>query len=253
MNRSHIAATLAMPYSRLAVDYDATIGIPFFLQTRNFFEKLVRKYGIKFRSAADIGCGTGLFARYLKMSRGITVFAVDQSKPMLRIARRNCCGTDVVLLRQDIRCLRLPQKVDLITANFDTLNHILRKEDLSKTLRSVVENLNPGGHFIFDVVTNCSPFGNSHLYVRRLGGPGRRVTQSVRMDPIGKMLSILVSINSPDTSILTVERHCERVYSPRELGEALHRVGFFLRGIHDAATLAIDNKCPPRIVVVARR
>ena len=248
-----MAATIALPYSRLAAEYDANIGIPFFEQTRNVFERLVQKYGIRFRSAADIGCGTGLFARYLKMSRGITVFAVDLSEPMLRIAQRNCCGTNVVLLRQDIRRLQLPQKVDLITANFDTLNHIVRKEDLRKTLRSVFENLNPGGHFIFDVVTNCLPFGHSHLYVRQFGRPRRQVTQSVRLDPIRKLLSILVSINSPETLIPTVERHCERVYSPEELGDVLHGAGFILSGIHDAVRLAIAGKCPPRIVVVARR
>lgn len=248
-----MGARRAIPYSRLAADYDATIGIPFFQQTRNFFERLVRKYGIQFRSAADIGCGTGLFARYLKVSRGIPVFAVDISEPMLRIAQRNCCGTHVVLLRQDIRHLRLPQKVDLITANFDTLNHILRREDLRKTLRNVAENLNPGGHFIFDVVTNCLPFGNSHLFVRRFNQPRRRVTQSVRLDPIRKMLSILVSISSVDTLVPTVERHCERVYSPKELGEALHAAGFKVRGIHDATASTMANKCPQRIVVVARR
>ena len=248
-----MAATIALPYSRLAAEYDANIGIPFFEQTRNVFERLVQKYGIRFRSAADIGCGTGLFARYLKMSRGITVFAVDLSEPMLRIAQRNCCGTNVVLLRQDIRRLQLPQKVDLITANFDTLNHIVRKEDLRKTLRRVFENLNPGGHFIFDVVTNCLPFGHSNLYVRQFDRPRRRVTQSVRLDPIRKLLSIRVSINSPETLIPTVERHCERVYSPEELGDVLHGAGFILSGIHDAVRLAIAGKCPPRIVVVARR
>ncbi len=155
-----MAATIAIPYSRLATDYDATIGIPFFHQTRDLFERLFRKYGIRFRSAADIGCGTGLFARYLKVSRDINVFAVDLSEPMLRVAQRNCRGTNVVLLRQDIRCLRLPHPVDLITANFDTLNHILSNQDLLRTLKRVAKNLNPGGHFIFDVVTNCLPFGS---------------------------------------------------------------------------------------------
>ena len=131
-----MAATIAIPYSRLATDYDATVGIPFFQQTRDFFERLVRKYRIRFRSAGDIGCGTGLFARYLKVSRDIEVFAVDLSEPMLRVAQRNCYGTNVVLLRQDIRCLRLPHPVDLITANFDTLNHLLSNHDLLRTLRA---------------------------------------------------------------------------------------------------------------------
>jgi SAM-dependent methyltransferase len=253
MSGSIMAATIAMPYSRLAADYDTSVGIPFFRQVRDCFERLVRRYAIRFRSAADIGCGTGLFARYLKLSRGITVFAVDRSEPMLRIAQRNCCGTNVVLLRQDIRCLRLPHQVDLITANFDTLNHIVRKEDLQKTLRGVVENLNPGGHFIFDVVTNCLSFGDSHLYVRRFDQPRRRVTQSVRLDPVRKLLSIFVSISSPDLLRPIIERHCERVYSPQELGGALHEAGLVIRGVHDGATSALTSRCPLRIIVIAKK
>ena len=246
-------AKIALPYSRLAADYDATLGVPFFLRARGAFERLVNRYGIKFRTAADIGCGTGLFARHLKISRAISVFAVDRSEPMLRIAARNCCGTNVVLLRQDIRSLRLPHPVDLITANFDTLNHIVKTDDLRKALRRIFENLNPGGHFIFDLVTDCLPIGRSRLYVRRFHRQRRRVIQAVRLDPIRKLLSILVSISSPDMMKPILERHRERVYSPEELGGALHEAGFIIRGIHDAATLAPVTECPPRIVVIARK
>lgn len=248
-----MAATIALPYSRLAADYDATMGVPFFRQTRDVFERLVKRYGITFRSAADLGCGTGLFARHLKVSRNISVFAVDLSDAMLRIAARNCCGTNVVLMRQDIRYLRLPHPVDLITANFDTLNHIVRTEDLRQALRRIFDNLNPGGHFIFDLVTNCLPIGRSHSYVRRFDRRRRSVTQAVRLDPIRRLLSILVSIRSPGMIEPIIERHRERVYSPEELGGALHKAGFVIHGVHDAVTLAPVTKCPPRIVVVAMK
>lgn len=248
-----MAATIALPYSRLAADYDGTVGIPFFRQTRDHFERLVRKYGIRFRSAADIGCGTGLFARHLKVSRGIFVYAVDLSEPMLRMAARNCDGTNVVLLRQDIRCLRLPRPVDLITANFDTLNHIVRTDELRQAIRGIFENLNPGGHFIFDVVTSCLLIDRSRLHVRRFDSKRRRITQAVRLDPIRRLLSILVSISSPGMTKPIIERHRERVYSAEELGRVLHEAGFVIRGIHDAVTLAPVKECSPRLVVVARK
>src|ERR1700730_2530012 len=237
MNGSAAVARIALPYSGLAADYDATLGMPFFLQTRRAFENLVRRYGINFRSAADIGCGTGLFARHLKVSRGIPVFAIDLSEPMLRNAARNCCGTNVLLLRQDIRRLRLPRRVDLIT-DFDTLNHIIRAADLRQTLRRVFENLNPGGHFMFDLVTNCPPLRRG-AYLKHFRSGYRRVTQAVRVDPIRKLISIFVSINSPDLRPPVVERHCERAYSPAELGQALRAAGFMTLGIHDAATSAL--------------
>jgi SAM-dependent methyltransferase len=248
-----MSATIALPYSRFASNYDVTIGIPFFRQTRDFFERLVSRYGITFRSAADIGCGTGLFARHLQVSRDISVFAVDLSEPMLRIAARNCCGTNVVLMRQDIRYLTLPRQVDLITANFDTLNHLVRVDDLRQALRRIFDNLNPGGHFVFDLVTDCLPLGPAHSYVRRFVRRRQSVTQAVRLDPLRKLLSIIVSISVPGLMVPIIERHRERVYSPREIGAALSAAGFVIRGIHDAATLALVNRCPARIVVVARK
>lgn len=251
MNGSSAVANIALPYSRLAAEYDATLGLPFFPQAREAFERLVRKYGINFDSAADIGCGTGLFARHLNISRSVPVYAVDLSEPMLRIAARNCCGTNVVLLKQDIRRLCLPRKVDLITANFDTLNHMLSANDLRKTLRRVFDNLKPGGHFIFDVVTNCYALG-SRSYVTRFRRQYRSVTQTVRVDPIRKLISILISIRSPNTWKPIIERHCERAYSPAELGTALHETGFVIRGVHDAAPYAA-TRCPQRIIVVASK
>jgi hypothetical protein len=35
--------------------YDNTLGVPFFVGTRRAFEEHVRRYGINFRSAVDIG------------------------------------------------------------------------------------------------------------------------------------------------------------------------------------------------------
>jgi SAM-dependent methyltransferase len=248
-----MVATIALPYSHLATEYDATIGAPFFRETRDRFERLVRKYGISFRSAADIGCGTGLFARYLQRSRRIPVFAVDLSGSMLRMAARNCVGTEVRLLRQDIRYLALPQPVDLITANFDTLNHLVRTGDLRQALLQIFANLNAGGHFIFDVVTNCLPIGHSRYYRRHFHGPRRKVTQAVSLDPVKRLLSIVVSISSPTTQYPIVERHRERVYSPAEVGGALREAGFIIRGVHDAVTLAVARECAPRVVVVAQK
>jgi methylase of polypeptide subunit release factors len=84
------ARRFARPYSQLAPAYDSALGIPNFIGTRAAFERLVRRYDIRFRSAADIGCGTGLFAGYLSQCWGTPVFAVDRSPEMLAVATRNC-------------------------------------------------------------------------------------------------------------------------------------------------------------------
>src|SRR2546430_1699610 len=79
-------------YSDIAPGYDCTVGLPFSRQVRDGFEKLAQRYGIRFCSAADLGCGTGLFACYLNLCWGVPVYAVDNSAAMLRQAHRNCRG-----------------------------------------------------------------------------------------------------------------------------------------------------------------
>ncbi len=58
------------PYSELAPFYDAALGRESFADARRAFELLASGHRIRFRSAADIGCGTGLFACYLSLVLG---------------------------------------------------------------------------------------------------------------------------------------------------------------------------------------
>ena len=247
------AHRFARPYSELAPAYDSALGISNFIGTRAAFETLVRRYGIQFRSAADIGCGTGLFACYLSQCWGVPVFGVDRSPEMLAVATRNRTSLNVCFLQQDIRCLRLPCPVDLITANFDTMNHLLTEFDLRLAFRRIWENLRPGGHFIFDLITPCQPLSGAQTYTRRLGSGSRKAVQRIRWNPGQKVLSIVVIIRSPSSKVSTLEAHRERAYSPVEVGRWLMDEGFLIRGVHDAATLRMATGCPQRILVIVRK
>ena len=243
---------VARPYSRLAPAYDVAIGFRSFTGTRAAFERLIRRYDIRFASAADIGCGTGLFAGYLNQCWCVPVFAVDRSPEMLSVAARNCAGQNVCLLQQDIRCLRLPSPVDLITANFDTLNHILEDIGLKSTFRRVWENLNPGGHFIFDLITPCQPRRRRRYLLAAASGKGR-VEQRVQWNPWRRILSISVVMTSPLCRGSTVEAHRERAYSPADVGRWLLDAGFLIRGVLDATTLRMAGSCPARVIIVAQK
>jgi SAM-dependent methyltransferase len=243
----------ARPYSELASAYDVALGIPNFIGTRAAFERLVRRHDIQFHSAADVGCGTGLFACYLSQCWGVPVFGVDRSPEMLAVATRNCPKPNVCFLQQDIRCLRLPCPVDLITANFDTMNHLLTGPDLQLALRRIWENLRPGGHFIFDLITPCQPLGGGRNYSRRLRTRHCDARQHIRWNPWQRILSIFVVMDSRSSKVSTLEAHRERAYSPVEVSRWLMDAGFIIRGIHDAVTLRIATGCPPRILVIARK
>jgi SAM-dependent methyltransferase len=244
---------LARPYSQLAKAYDETIGLPAFRHIRWAFETLARRYDIRFCAAADIGCGTGLFARYLSDCGGAPVWAVDISPEMLRVAESNCLGANVKLLRQDIRCLRLPEPVDLVTSNFDALNHLTGEGDLRHAFQRIAGNLRPGGHLYFDLVTPCRPLGGGMTYARRMNARSRQVIQRIRWDTARKMISVFVVMRSIDSPRPTLEIYRERAYSFAEVGRWLLDAGFVIRGVHDAATLLPASGCPARIIVIAQK
>jgi SAM-dependent methyltransferase len=243
---------LATPYGCFADAYDESIGIPFFMGNCLAFERLVREYGIVFRSAADLGCGTGLFASYLGRRWGATVIGVDRSPAMLLRASRRCAGANIRLLCQDIRCLRLPCRVDLVTANFDTLNHLLSERQLCLALRGIADNLRPGGHFVFDFVTPCQQFRSSRRRLRsRLTRRG--IEQSIHWHPASGMLSIAVIVDSARGEPPIMELHRERAYAPAQMTHCLLDAGFVIRGVHDAQTLRPATRCSPRLIVVAQK
>ena len=245
---------LAPPYGLLAEAYDDVIGRNFFERVRQIFEQLVAQHRIGFSSAADLGCGTGLFARYLSSLWRVPVFGVDLSPAMLRVAASNCRDTDVTLLHQDIRRLRLPRRVDLVTANFDTLNHLVNDGELPALFRRVYDHLHPGGHFIFDFITPCDPLGAPAMIHRRRSRDGhRQVTQRIRWVPGRRMLFYEVLFRESARPAPRLELHRERTYWPRDVATWLLDAGLVLRDVLDAATLRQATACHRRIIVVAQK
>jgi SAM-dependent methyltransferase len=241
------------PYAGFATNYDAALGKDSLRQTIFVLTRLIERYGIGFRSAADIGCGTGLFAAHLARLWRIPVFAVDRSLAMLREAFRNGSATHAQMLCQDIRQLRLPRPVDLITANFDTLNHIIAPTELVATFRRVRANLHPGGHFVFDFITDRPLWPVGRIWEHRLPARGCHAVQRILWDPLRRLIFITLIQRWPVRRVSTVERHVERAYPTVDIVRWLREVGFFIRAVLDATTLAQAHRDSSRIVVVARR
>ena len=104
------------------------------------------------RVACDLACGTGNTALELA-ARGIEMYGVDLSPTMCRLARAKIrrAGCQATIQQGDMRTFRLPQPVDLVTCEFDALNHVPRKQDLARVTRAVARALHPGGTFYFDL------------------------------------------------------------------------------------------------------
>ncbi len=242
-----------MPYTMAARVYNHSVGIRFFRSQRRAFEHIVRQCDVRFRSAVDLGCGTGLFACYLARCWGARVFGIDRSMPMLRVACRNCRDTRVRFFRQDIRDFRIPRHVDLATCNFDTVNHLIGRGDVPRLFCRTAEALQPGGHFFFDVVTPVFPSRHGLKFQRAFHFPEGDIFQTIRWQPSTRLIAVKVlQIPSCDTPA-TLEVHRERSFTPEELSRWLHDAGFVIRGVFDSSSLEMPLDCPIRIIVLARK
>lgn len=238
------------PYTTLAPVYDALLGNRFFPRLRHTFEWLVRRYGIQFASAADVACGTGTFVRYL-CERGVpVVYGVDRSPEMLRMVIAKNRGNGARFLLQDFAMLQLPQPVDLITCHFDSLNYLLTSDDLLQAFSRFHTNLNPGGHLIFDMITDRPPWSGLGPRVEHVTGTGVSIVRVTRRDPRRSIQTAHVAISRNGRSHREI--HVQRGYPVAVVIGLLTQARFALLGAHDFQTLGPAATWTSRAVYVAR-
>jgi release factor glutamine methyltransferase len=106
-------------YSRkFIVNPDVLIPRP---ETEELVSEIIRKHSDPEARILDIGTGSGCIAITLACEiQGAKVFALDNSKKALKVARTNAknLGAGITFLEKDIlKCQRLPEKYTIIVSN----------------------------------------------------------------------------------------------------------------------------------------
>jgi SAM-dependent methyltransferase len=236
--RQRPVAESVEPYGAFSLIYDELLGDRFFTELRRTFQWMIRRYGVRFESVADVACGTGTFVRYLRDIGAQPVYGVDCSPTMLRRAVRKNSGNGARFLLQDLRALRLPRPVDLVTCNFDSLNYLPSAADLHGAFRRFAENLGPDGHAIFDIVTERPTEQSLGLKIERARSQGRVVIRMTRRDSVRQLQVARLYLRRAGSVIC--ETHVQRVYTISEVVAALNGSGLRLRAVHD-----FHNPCGP--------
>lgn len=190
-----------------------------------FLLKYVKKHVPKAQSWLDLCCGTGSLLKFV-CKNGFSATGVDISKYQLQYARRNAPGAK--LLVQDVRKLSLPQKFDVITCMFDSLNYLTTKRDLLKVFRRVRQHMMPDGLFAFDMNTfkglqdhwcrTSATYERDLTLVVESSFNPKRALGCCRITGFTKKGKLYQKFQ---------EEHIERGYRPQEIEELLEKVGFF--------------------------
>ena len=135
-------------YDPFAWIYNRHWGVSFIPHALPALEKLVFPHLPKRAEILDLCCGTGQLTRLLT-TYGYRVTGLDGSAEMLSYALEN--APDAELIHADARSFKLPSSYHAVISVFDSLNHIMTIDDLTKVFSNVFTVLRQDGIFLFDL------------------------------------------------------------------------------------------------------
>lgn len=141
-------------YEDFAEVYDTFMDETPYEEWSRFVISALKDAGIADGLVLDLGCGTGTMTELLA-KEGYDMIGVDLSERMLNRAmeKRVQSGLDILYLQQDMRDFELYGTVRAVVCLCDSLNYLLKEEELLQTFRLVNNYLDPGGLFLFDFNT----------------------------------------------------------------------------------------------------
>jgi SAM-dependent methyltransferase len=163
---------------------------------------------------------------------------------MCRFAREKAdrARLPVRVLRADMRSFRLPQTVDLITCEYDSLNHVPRRADLWRVATAVERALRPGGHFFFDVNNSAGfeRYWSGTVWLEKAGvAVVMRIGHNRQADRAWSDIEFFIRDGS------RWRRHHERVeevcWSSSEIQRTLRKAGFDQVRLWDCAPFFRNN------------
>jgi SAM-dependent methyltransferase len=184
------------------------------------------------RRVADLGIGTGDLVVALARA-GYEMVGVDRSEAMLAIAHEKVGAASLspppVLVRQDVRTLRLEPTVDAAVCVYTVMNQLTGDDDLARALAAVHGALAPGGLFLFEL-------NLPEAYARYWSGietvtlHDAVVTRDHRRIAGTPCLEAHVTIRQADGTV-TQDRIRQRPYLDGEVEVALRTAGFAVTGV----------------------
>lgn len=206
----------------------------------------------------DLGCGTGTLTN-LMYRKGYDMIGVDFSESMLDVAqkKRDDKGFDILYLNQDMRDFDMYSTVGTVYSVCDSINYILKNEEVVRTFGLVEKFLYPGGLFMFDFNTLYkyeNVLANSTIAENRESCAFIWENYYDEESKINEYdVSIFVEQDEPDTFKRFTETHYQRGYTLDEMTGFLKEAGLDILLVRDSDTREEPTEESQRIFIVAKK
>lgn len=245
-----------MAYGVFAEFYDRLTGNVRYKERADYLLELCKRFNHDTGITLDLACGTGTLTLELKR-REVDVYGIDGSPEMLSEASMKAFEEElnVLFLCQKMQSIDLYGTIDTCFCTLDSINHMVKKEDVEKTFGRVSLFMNQGGLFVFDVNTvykhkevlkdNVFVFDTDEVYC---------VWQNTPVDEYVEEISLDFFI--PDENGIYIkesERFRERAYETQELKKMLKDAGFEVLSVFGDMTFESPADTEQRLYFVARK
>lgn len=201
-------------------------------------------------SVLDACCGAGHLAAALA-ERSLSVTGIDLSPAMIDLARRN--APTATFREVDIR--EVGPSLGTFSAAvsmYDSLNHLLGLEDLSRAFDGIRSCLTPGGWFVFDV--------NTQVGIESWGPMSHADDEAAFIveagfDAVAKRGRFrFVGFRKDGSGWRRIDTHLEQTwFTEEEIYGALKDAGFEKVSMYDRAEVLGNTPNGKKLIFVARR
>jgi len=244
-------------YHEYASVYDVSGQLAFSLRMIPYLNLLLARHPVEQRVMIELACGTGTVA-IAYADTDWRVYGVDGSADMLAQARAKASGhhAQVIWSQQDMRSFIVPERAGLVTCLYDSMNYMLKSDDLLAVFRRVYDALLPGGLFLFDMntVSAMVQLWDDETYFSDSSDLAV-IFQSQYDDRIQRTTVRVTCFQRTQDALYRkiVEQHTEQAYPREQIATYLTDVGFQIEGQYDCPSFAEPTDDTHRIMWAARR
>lgn len=243
-------------YTGFAAVYDMFMDNIPYEEWCKYLITLLKRQGITDGLVLDMGCGTGSLTRLLA-KEGYDMIGIDRSGEMLEIAMEHQVeeSEKILYLQQDMREFELYGTVRAVISICDSINYIMKPEELVQVFSLVNNYLDPGGIFIFDCNTLYKyeeVLGDQTIAENR--DEGSFIWENYYEEETGiNEYQLTLFIREEDGRYCREEEiHYQRAYSLEQLQGALELAGLEFVAVYDAFTEQAPTDTSERIYIIAR-